>query len=812
MRYGFFDDEKREYVINRPDTPYPWINYLGQENFFTLISHLGGGYSFYRDAKLLRLTRYRYNNVPTDAGGQYFYINESGDLWTHTWMPVKANLDEYWCRHGLGYTMIHGKRNGLSVTQTSLVPLGADAEVTRLVLENDTDTDKNFTLFSFVEFCLYDALDDMTNFQRNYSTGQVEVEGSTIYHKTEYRERRRHYAFYEVNAPIDGFDTDRESFFGLYNGFDEPNVPRNGRSNDSIALGWSPIASHMLRMHLAPRQKRSLIFVLGFVELEKDRKWEGENVINKEPVKALFGRFQTDKQFDGALSSLKTYYDSLLSHFQVKSPDDMLDREVDIWNQYQCMVTYRMSRSASYFESGIGRGMGFRDSSQDLLGFVHIIPTLARVRILDIAATQKEDGSAYHQYQPLTKRGNNAIGSGFNDDPLWLLYGTVAYVKETGDFSILSEMVPYDNDDDKAKPLFDHLLRSYHHVTNNLGPHGLPLIGRADWNDCLNLNCFSEEPGEPFQTTANFESGKAESLFIAGLFVLVSDDYRFLCGKIGLNDEASFVAKASESMRRAILEHGWDGQWFLRAYDAFGGKVGSHENEDGKIYIESQGICVMAGIGVESGYAEQAMKSVAKHLETPWGISLLDPPYKDYHKELGEVSSYPPSYKENGGVFCHNNPWIIIAEAMLGHGNHAYEVYRKITPGYWENQSEVHRLEPYAYAQMVASTYAKKPGEAKNSWLTGTSSWALYAVSQYILGIRPEFNGLVVDPCIPKYWKGFEATRTWRGATYHIVVENPDGAEKGISRVTLDGKECGRTLPVLGDGKRHEVMVRMHQS
>lgn len=812
MRYGFFDDEKREYVIERPDTPYPWINYLGQENFFTLISHLGGGYSFYKDAKLLRLTRYRYNNVPTDAGGQYFYINHGGDLWTPSWMPVKAKLDSYGCRHGLGYTIIHGERGGLSATQTSLVPLGADAEVTRLLLENKTDTPMDFTLFSFVEFCLYDALDDMTNFQRNYSTGQVEVEGSVIYHKTEYRERRRHYTFYAVNAPIDGFDTDRESFIGLYNGFGEPQVPKKGCASNSLALGWSPVGSHMIRIHLEPGQKRSLLFVLGFVQLEKDQKWEKENVINKKPAKELAARFSTDAQFDQAMDQLKTYYDSLLSHFQVKTPDPMFDRELDIWNQYQCIVTYHMSRSASYFESGIGRGMGFRDSSQDLLGFVHILPRLARERILDIAATQKEDGSAYHQYQPLTKRGNNAIGSGFNDDPLWLIYGTAAYVKETGDFSILKEMVAYDNNLEKAKPLSDHLVRSFHHVTDNLGPHGLPLIGRADWNDCLNLNCFSEEPGEPFQTTANFESGKSESLFIAGLFVAVSDDYRYLCRKEGLMDEDAFALRSSQAMRCAVLESGWDGKWFLRAYDAFGNKVGSHENTDGQIYIESQGMCVMAGIGLENGYAAKALESVALRLETPWGISLLDPPYQIYHKELGEVSSYPPSYKENGGVFCHNNPWIIIAETMLGHGGHAYQIYRKITPGYGEDRSEIHRLEPYAYAQMVASTYAKKPGEAKNSWLTGTSSWAMYAASQYLMGVRPDFDGLVVDPCVPAPWKHFEITRLWRGASYHIVVDNPDGVEKGVASVTLDGKKANTKLPVLGDGKVHEVIVRMRRS
>ena len=809
MRYGHFDDARREYVITRCDTPYPWINYLGEGNFFSLISNLGGGYSFFRDAKLLRLTRYRYNNVPTDAGGKYFYINDGGDLWSPAWMPVKAKLDAYECRHGMGYTTIKGERGGLEVTQTSLVPLGTNAEVTKVVVENKSSRTKEVRLFSFVEWCLYNALDDMTNFQRNYSIGEVEVEGSVIYHKTEYRERRNHYAFYGVNVPIDGFDTDRESFIGLYNGFGEPEVPKSGASRNSLAMGWAPIASQMVKMPLGPGEKRSLLFTLGFVEVQKEEKWEKPGIINKEPAKELLSRFQNDVQFDDAMKQLSAYYDERLSHFQVETPDVCMNRSVDIWNQYQCMVTYHMSRSASYFESGIGRGMGFRDSTQDLLGFVHIIPSLARERILDIAATQKQDGSAYHQYQPLTKRGNNEIGSGFNDDPLWLIYGVAAYIKETGDWSILKESVAYDNDLSAAKPLSDHLVRSFRHVTDNLGPNGLPLIGRADWNDCLNLNCFSETPGEPFQTTANYESGKAESVFIAGMFVAVGEDYATLCAHSGLDAEVSFAKTETKKMYDRVLSSGWDGQWFLRAYDAFGNKVGSQECEDGKIYIEPQGFCVMAGIGIKEGKAEMAMESVRKYLETPWGISLLDPPYKEYHKEMGEVSSYPPSYKENGGVFCHNNPWIIIAECKLGHGEHAYDIYRKITSCYGEEKSEIHRLEPYVYAQMVASTYAKVPGEAKNSWLTGTSSWSLYAVTQYMLGIRPSFDGLLVDPCIPSSWDGFTVERQFRGASYSLKVENPEHVEKGVVSVMLDGKPCGALIPVQKEKTTHHIVVQM---
>ncbi len=810
MKYGYFHDESREYVITRPDTPYPWINYLGSENFFSLMSNTSGGYCFYRDARLLRLTRYRYNNVPTDAGGRYFYINDNGFVWTPGWMPVKANYDTYECRHGMGYTTITSSAKGLSVSQTSFVPLGDPCEVHRLKIRNDSEAKKEIRLFSFVEFCLWNAWDDQTNFQRNFSIGEVEVVGSAIYHKTEYRERRNHYAVFSVNAPIDGFDTDRETFLGLYNGFDHPDVVFAGDAKNSVASGWAPIGSHMLRLSLEPGEERSLIFVLGYCENPEEEKWEAAGVINKTPAKRLMEAYQTDAQVDSALAALAAYWDSLLSKYQVASKDEKLDRMVNIWNQYQCMVTFNMSRSASYFESGIGRGMGFRDSTQDLLGFVHLIPERARERILDIAATQMEDGSAYHQYQPLTKKGNADIGSGFNDDPLWLIFGVAAYIKETGDWSILDEMVPFDNDDSKAQTMMVHLKRSFDHVTDNLGPHGLPLIGRADWNDCLNLNCFSKTPGESFQTAANFESGIAESVFIAGMFVAVGPDYVTLCRKKGLDAQARRAEQAVAAMYKAVMEHGWDGQWFLRAYDAFGKKIGSSECTEGQIFIEPQGFCIMAGIGVKEGRAVQALDAVIERLDTKYGIVLNNPPYSEYHLELGEISSYPPGYKENAGIFCHNNPWISIAETVVGRGNRAFEVYRKICPAYLEDISEIHRTEPYVYSQMIAGKDAVRHGEAKNSWLTGTAAWTFYNVSRYILGVMPEYDGLRINPCIPDTMDAFTVTRKFRGDTYEIRVDNSAGVCKGVRRITVDGAEIvGDVIAPVGDGDTHVVEVCM---
>lgn len=809
MKFGHFDDKSREYVITEPKTPYPWINYLGNKDFFGLISNTSGGYCFYKDARLLRLTRYRYNNVPTDDGGIYFYINEGGKVFNPGWKPCKADYENYECRHGLGYSVISSTVNGLKAEQTSFVPLETTAEIHRLKFTNETNSDKEFTVYSFVEFCLWDANDDTTNFQRNFSTGEVEVIGSTIYHKTEYRERRNHYAVFSCNEEIDGFDTDRESFIGLYNGFDKPDVVFENKSKNSVASGWSPIGSHSKKITLKAGETKSLVFVLGYCENPKDDKWEAQDVINKKPANELLSKFKTNDDVENALADLKAYWNNLLSTYSVKSSDEKLDRMVNIWNQYQCMVTFNMSRSASYFESGIGRGMGFRDSSQDLLGFIHLIPERARERILDIAATQMEDGSAYHQYQPLTKKGNNDIGSGFNDDPLWLIFGVAAYIKETGDFSILDEMVPFDNDESKAQTLLVHLKRSFDHVTNNLGPHKLPLIGRADWNDCLNLNCFSENPGESFQTFGPSEGPVAESVFIAGMFVAVGPDYIRMCEEKGLKDEAVAAQKAVDEMTEAVLTAGWDGEWFVRAYDAYKNKIGSNECDEGKIFIEPQGFCVMAGIGVEDGRALKALQSVEKHLDTKYGIVLNAPSYTRYHIELGEISSYPPGYKENGGIFCHNNPWISIAETVVGRGNRAFEVYKKTCPAYLEEISDIHRTEPYVYSQMIAGRDAKNHGEAKNSWLTGTAAWTFYNVSRFILGIKPDYDGLVVDPCLPDDLTEFTVTRKFRGDTYNITVDNSAKAQKGVAKLIVDGEEVpfGPIAPI--GNKVREVKVIM---
>ena len=826
--YGHFDDKKREFVITNPATPFPWINYLGNEDFFGLISNTAGGYNFYKDAKFRRITRYRYNGVPMDNGGRYFYINDNGTVWNPGWKPCKTPLDSYECRHGMNYTRITGKKLGIEAEVLFFVPLKTWAEVQKVTLRNTTDRKKTVKLFSFAEWCLWNAATDMENFQRNWSTGEVEIDGAVIYHKTEYKERRNHYAYYALtNAEIDGYDTDRESFVGLYNDFAEPQCVMRGEASNSLAHGWSPVASHYINVELEPGEAKDFVFLLGYVENGQEEKFSAEDIerkrrgelissqasdvtlVNKTKARETISRFATVEAVDTAFAELNAMWDNLLDKYVLTSDDERLNRMVNIWNQYQCMITFNFSRSASFFESGVGRGMGFRDSNQDLVGFVHQVPARARQRIIDIASTQFPDGGCYHQYQPLTKRGNNDIGGGFNDDPMWLIFGTVAYIKETGDLSILDEMVPWDNEPGTEVTLMEHLRISFNHVVENLGPHNLPLIGRADWNDCLNLNCFSWDPNESFQTTENNSEGsKAESLMIAGLFVFCGKQYVELCRHIGGHeDEAERAQRCIDDMVEAVKQHGWDGEWYLRAYDFYGNKIGSKENEEGKIFIESQGFCTMAAIGIEEGMVEKALDACKKHLDCEHGMVLNNPAFTTYHVEMGEISSYPAGYKENAGIFCHNNPWVIIGETVAYRGNDAWEHYKKICPA-WIKDQQLHKVEPYVYCQMVAGKDAAKPGEGKNSWLTGTAAWNWITITQYILGIKPTFDGLEIDPCLPETMKRYTVRRVIRDAVFNITVNNPDGRQHGVKAVTVDGQRISGNIVKATPGE-HNVVVEM---
>jgi cellobiose phosphorylase len=809
MKYGYFDDQNREYVITRPDTPLPWINYLGCQAYFGIISNTAGGYSFYKDARLRRLTRYRYNNAPLDLGGRYIYVrdNHSQEFWSPSWQPTRHKLETYTCRHGMGYSIIGSQYKGIEAHTRYFVPLDENLEIWQLTVTNYRKEAVALSVFSAIEFCLWDAQDDSTNFQRNFSIGEVEVEDGVIYHKTEYRERRDHFAYFATSANAAGFDTQRDVFLGPYRGWDNPTVVESGESANSTAHGWAPIASQHIKLNLKSGESQQIVFLLGYHENAKDQKFDppSSQTVNKKAVKPVIAKYLSPANADASFEELRQYWDELLSICRVETPDVHTNRMVNIWNAYQCMATFNMSRSASFYESGIGRGLGFRDSNQDLLGFVHMVPSRARERIIDLAATQLPSGGAYHQYQPLTKRGNNDVGGNFNDDPHWLIVGVAAYLKETGDWSILDEAVPYDNAPGTEQSLYEHLQRSFKYTLDRLGPHGLPLIGRADWNDCLNLNCFSDTPGQSFQTTTNKEGKVAESVFIAGLFCLAGRELADIARHRGVdNDGKCYLAEVAK-MEDTIRKHGWDGEWFLRAYDDFGRKVGSKECEEGKIFIETQGFCTLAGVGLNDGMAAKALDATRKHLATKHGIVLQQPAYSKYYLHLGEISSYPPGYKENAGIFCHNNPWVMIGEARLDNGDGAFDYYSRINPSTREEISDLHRCEPYVYAQMIAGRDAHTHGEAKNSWLTGTAAWNYYAITQWILGIRTSYDGLEIAPVVPKSWRGFKASRKFRGVTYNIEVERA-GAGTAIALV-VDGVQMkGKVVPPPSDGRKQVIV------
>ncbi|MCF0117137.1 MAG: glycosyl transferase [Bacilli bacterium] len=806
MKYGYFDDENKEYVITNPNTPSPWINYLGQDSFFSLISNTLGGYSFYKDAKLRRLTRYRYNNVPNDISGRFFYINDGNEIYNIGYLPTKTKLDEYECRHGLGYSKYKCIKNGVESLLTVFVPLNDNCEIHLLKIKNESNEIKNIDLFGAIEFCLYNTVDDSTNFQRNLNIAEMEVSKNCIYHKTEYRERRNHYAFFYVNNESDSFETDRDSFLGINNGWNEPIQVKNGKCDNNIASGGYPIGCHHYHLSLQPNEEKELIFMLGYVEIDEDKKFEKPGIINKEPALKLQAKYNTPLKVMEAFKSLNAHWNNLLDKFKIETPNENFNRMGNIWNQYQCMITYCMSRSASYYESGVGRGMGFRDSCQDLLGFVHLIPSKARERIIDIASIQFKDGSTYHQYQPLTKTGNADVGGGFNDDPLWLVGATSAYIKETGDFTILDEPVPFNNEKGSEVPLYDHLMISLKHTIDNLGPHNLPLIGRADWNDCLNLNCFSKTPGESFQTTENIEGKVAESVFIAGMFVKYGKEFIEITKHLNRSSDLNLIQENITKIEQAVIKDGWDGDHFLRAYDSYGHKIGSKECEEGQIYIEPQGFCTLARIGKDLDFGKKALADVEKYLVNEYGVELLYPPYTTYHLELGEISSYPPGYKENGSVFCHNNPWITLAYCEERDGEKAYMTYKRNSPSYIEDKSEIHITEPYVYSQTIAGRSAKNYGRARNSWLTGTASWSFVALSQGILGIKPHIDGLEINPCLPKEFDKVNITRIYKGTKFNISIVNK---ENTIRSITIDGKPSNSNIIPVNGEKEITVHIEM---
>ncbi|MCX5679464.1 MAG: glycosyl transferase [Candidatus Omnitrophica bacterium] len=782
MKYGYFDDKNREFVITRPDTPTPWINYLGCDEYCALMSNTAGGYSFHKDPKDRRITRFRYNNIPVDRPGRYIYLRDevSGDYWSATGQPVRKDKGyKYECRHGMGYTTIKSKYAGISTETDYFVPLGENMEFWALKVINNSGKTRKIKIFTYLEFCLWHAEMDMTDFQYTLNIASAVNEGNVIFHQTGYAPKfgKLGLSYFGCNKKISGYDCDREDFIGRYRSESDPVAVENGKSFNSTASGGNPIASVSLNVSLEKGETKDIIFSLGVAE-------------TKEEAKKTYSRYLKETDVYKKLDELKAYWAKYLDHYHAKTPDPEVNSMVNIWNQYQCRTTFNWSRSASYYEAGIGRGMGFRDSNQDTIGVVHAIPQRVKARIMELASNQFKNGSSYHKFFPLTKTGEKG---GYSDDPLWLIMSTAVYMKETGDIAFLDERVKFI--DGESASIYEHLKKAIDFVLSEKGKEGFVKMRFADWNDCLNLGVGNEI---------------AETTWVPELLYLEIQEFLTIANLLDRVEDYEKYSKVAFGIKDNFNKKAWDGKWYIRGIDKYGQPVGSAKcKEGGNIDLLPQSWAVMSGIA-EGVRGLTCMDSVKRLLDTEYGIMLINPPYTEYDEKLGAVTTFAPGLKENGGIFCHSNPWAMIAETILGRGDIAYKYYKTILPTTKNKMADIHLTECYIYSQFITGKSNQNFGRARNSWLTGTAAWNFVAISEYILGIKPDYNGLVIDPCIPKRWKSFEVKRVFRNATYDIHVRNPKGINKGVKHLKVDGMKIeGNVTPVFNDGKVHKVEVEL---
>lgn len=785
LKYGYFDNQRKEYVITKPDTPTPWINYLSNIEYCAMISNCAGGYSFHIDPKDRRILRYRYNNLPYDRPGRYIYIRDeaSSEYWSPSWQPVMKKLDNYECRHGLGYTIIKSSKEDLEAMVTYFVPLADNLEIWELTIENQSSENKKLKIFSYAEFCLWRAEADQNDLQYIQNVAYTEIVDDVIYYSL--YDRHTGYAFFATSDNIIGYDCDREEFIGSYRDESNPLRVEDGKCQNSVAIGGNPVAVTCIEVNLKPKEKRTIIYQLGVVQ-------------EKEHAKPIIEKYKDIENVKTEFKILNEFWDNYLAKFQVNTPDDNFNTVVNIWNPYQCKTTFDWSRYVSFYETGIGRGMGFRDSSQDTLGVNYVLPERVRQRLLDLAKNQFENGHVYHLYFPLTGKGRfpnylNPNKPYFSDDHVWLIIAVYDYIKETGDLDILQENLKFVDSDSKTT-LYDHLKRAIDFTLNHIGNHGLPLIGTADWNDTLNL------PGP---------NNAGESLWVALQLHFALLGMIEIATELNHQNDVLTYSNLAEQIKKHVNETAWDGEWYIRAYTDSGGVIGSSSNDKGKIYLNPQSWSVISKIAPKKR-AIEALNAVQKHLDTDYGVMLFTPPYEGYKDDLGAITTFPPSLKENNSIFCHTNPWLILAECSLGRGDIAYKYYKQIAPTTKNEIADIHRTEPYIFSQMITGKFHPKFGAAKNSWLTGTAAWTLRSAHQGILGITPIIHGLKINPCIPKEWVEFTVIRYFRGANYEIYVKNPNHVSKGIKEIIVDNvKIKGNVLPVFNDSKNHSIEVMM---
>ncbi len=795
MQYGYFDDENKEYVIHRPDTPASWVNYLGTDQYCAIVSNNASGYGFHKSPKSGRMLRFRFNSVPSDRPGRYFYLRDhsDGDIWSVTWQPVAKpfqvkgeavdpNAVDYECRHAPGSSRFIARYRQITAEARAFVPSGENAEVWSLSLENHSDQERTLDVFGYVEWCFWHIQQDAMNFQYILYTCRMGEEDGIIDYSLRLWPFEEPKAFFASTEKVESFDTDREVFLGNYRHEGEPVAVENGRCFGSIAIGGTPCGALHHIVKLAPGEKKVITFIAGI----GDAKTEG---------KRLRARYQKDSAVEDELVKVRRYWDERLSAMSISTPDPAINSMGNIWNQVQCQTTFNWSRSASFNEAGGRDGLGFRDSCQDVLGVLHSIPELVRPRLIELLKAQHSFGAAMHHVQPLTwsQGDHNVTPPHFSDDHLWLLLAVPAYLKETGDYGFLDEQVQYA--DQGSATVYEHLKMALEFSWENRGPHGMCTGLAADWNDCLNLK------------------GQGETIFSTFLFLRALGEFLELCATLkkdaAESDLAHYSAYKTEVTDK-IAEFGWDGEWFLRGYVDSGKKIGSAESSGSTIFLNAQSWAVLSEAAGRQRLLK-SMDSVHEHLATEHGAVLNAPSYVDHDAEVGAITTFPGGLKENGGIFCHANTWPVIAEAMLGRSDQAYKLYRAFLPSAKNDTADVYSMEPYAYAQFITGKdHPYKFGRARNSWLTGTATWAFVALSQYIIGVRPGYSGLQIDPQVPSDWKGYSVTRRFRGANYQIEVSGSGP----FRRVEVDGvvlkdvpTEGPIVLPLAASGSSIQVKI-----
>ncbi len=769
MRYGHISEDLREYIIERPDTPTPWMNYISNsKGFCGIVSQAGGGFCFHKDPRERRLTKYRYSNIPVDRPGRYFYIEDldSNKVWSPTWQPVQAPPDSYECRHGQGYTVISSKYSGIDHTVKFFVPADDNCEIWDLTLKNEGSGKRRFSIYNYCEFTFWSE-PESRNIQWSHHLTRCSFKNDMVLYKfiephpafdmeanAKYVGDRVGFAFLGWNADIRDFECARDSFIGTYRSESNPIGVENGKLSNSLLEGGIGCGALRTEIELVPGEEHRIIAIMGFAD-------------TTEEAVRLRTKFRTGSSVDSALADIQESWKAHLDLFACQIPDQQFATMVNVWNPYQCKTTFDWSRYISFYENGEGRGMGTRDSCQDTLAVSSHLPERVRYRIIEIlSTTQFETGDCYHQFSPLGGKGDL---KGFSDDHLWLIQMVHAYAAETGDLALLDESVKY-ADSQKQESVYDHLCTALKRTEQMKGPHGLPLILTADWNDTLHLWMECKDP---------------ESVLTAQFYVHALRLMTEMAERTNRENDAEEFNKKAEAMAGLINKICWDGEWYIRG---FGSKViGQSKAKYARLFLNTQSWALLSGVAT-SERAKVCMDSVKKHLSSDEGLKLIWPAFQEYDQAHGLISRYVPGRKENG-IFSHANTWAIIAEVLLGRPENAMDYYKKVLPLAQNEHAERLKTEPYIFCQTVGSNDSLNKGEGANSWLTGTASWMYVASTQYILGVKPELDGLALRPCVPGSWKNFSVTRRWRDSKLNIAFNRT-----GKYQLKVNGKKIDKDM------------------